>query len=151
MNNHTIEVIARAIIIDETGTKMLFCAPRDTETPYFYLPGGHIEFGETAKVALVRELYEETGVDVSEAEFQFIGTDERIFTQGDSPRHEVNVYFEVREVFSGNEDIPSFEEEILFHWLDIVDIPNLSVFPEGIKNFLSEWAPGKELLFNSTI
>lgn len=151
MNDHTIEIIARAIITDETRTKMLFCVPRDTETPYFYLPGGHIEFGETAKVALVRELYEETGVDVSEAEFQFVGTDERIFTQDNNPHHEINVYFEVRKVFSGNEDIPSLEEEISFRWLTLADISNFPVLPEGIENFLSGWMPGKKLLFNSTI
>ncbi len=145
MNDHIIEVIARAIITDETGTKMLFCALRDTEPPYFYLPGGHIEFGEMAKVALVRELYEETGVDASEAEFNFAGTDERIFTQGNNPHHEINVYFEVRGVFSGNEEIPSMEEEISFRWLALADISNLPVLPEGIKNFLSQWKKGKQI------
>lgn len=145
MNDHAIDVIARAIITDETGTKMLFCAPRDARSPYFYLPGGHIEFGETAKVALVRELYEETGVDVSEAEFLFAGTDERIFTQDHAPHHEVNVYFEVKKVFSGNEEIPSTEEEISFRWLALADIRNFPVLPEGIKNFLFQWETGKKI------
>lgn len=129
-----IEVIARAIITDDTKTKILFCAPKDAS--YFYLPGGHIEFGERAKAALIRELSEETGIDASEAEFRFVGVSENIFTQENIPRHEINIYFEIAGIFSGKEDIPSFEEEIAFRWLALRDIPNLRVLPEEIKRFI---------------
>lgn len=146
-NHSTIEVIARAIITDGTEGEMLFCSPKSGA--YYYLPGGHIEFGETAKTALTRELYEETGVDISEAEFHFAGAGENIFTQDSVPHHEVNLYFEVKGVFSGNEDIPSLEEEISFHWLPLSDIPSLPVLPEAIKHSLSEWDSHKELLFEN--
>lgn len=142
MNNQLIEVIARAIIADDTGTKILFCAPKNQK--YFYLPGGHIKFGETAESALERELYEEIGADAT-AELHFSGTEENIFTQENELRHEINVYFEIRGLFSGSENILSLEKDISFHWLALADISNLPVFPNSLSPFFSEWETGKKI------
>ncbi len=133
----TIEVIARAIILDETRSQMLFCAPKSAK--YFYLPGGHVEFGETATAALIREIYEETGVDVSEAEFRFAGAGENIFTQENESHHELNIYFELPGVFSGNEEVLSVEDEILFRWIPLAGILQAPVLPGEIARALSEW------------
>lgn len=37
-------------------------AMRDDRSPYYYLPGGRVEFGETAERALIREIKEELGI-----------------------------------------------------------------------------------------
>jgi ADP-ribose pyrophosphatase YjhB (NUDIX family) len=145
MSNGIIEITARAIITDDTKTKMLFCAPQkeNSADKYYYLPGGHVEFGESAKAALLRELSEETGIRASTAELNFIGTEENIFMQGNIPHHEINVYFEVKRFFSGREKVESLEKGILFEWLPIADIPNFPILPEKIKSFLSKWETGK--------
>jgi 8-oxo-dGTP diphosphatase len=39
---------------------------------YFTLVGGHIELNETAEQALVREVYEETGLEITHARLVFI-------------------------------------------------------------------------------
>ena len=49
------------------------------------LPGGHVEWGETAKRAAIRELAEETGLRVEDAEF--VGIIEAIGTDRDTPYH----------------------------------------------------------------
>lgn len=38
-------------------------AMRDERSPYFYLPGGRVQVGETAEEAVLREVREELGVD----------------------------------------------------------------------------------------
>lgn len=143
MHEPNIEVIARAIITDETGSKMLFCAAKNQA--YFYLPGGHLEFGEKAKAALIREFYEETGADISSAEFRFAGTSEHVFMQDGVSRHEVNLYFEVANVFSGEEEIASLEEDISFRWISLGDILELPVFPAEIVPSLSRWQRGNSI------
>lgn len=37
-------------------------AMRDDRSPYYYLPGGRVAFGETAENAVIREVQEEVGV-----------------------------------------------------------------------------------------
>src|SRR3989344_5324044 len=73
-----IEVISRAVILD--GTRILLCKGKGN---YYCLPGGHVEFGETAEAALRRELMEELGAEVKSA--QFIGSHEKIFEKEGTP------------------------------------------------------------------
>ena len=47
-----------AIIL--SGEKIL--AMHDERSPFFYLPGGRVEMGETAEHAVIRELWEELGI-----------------------------------------------------------------------------------------
>ena len=56
-----IETIARGVCIQ--NGKVLLCRAKGGSTSY--LPGGHIEFGETGRQALVREIKEEMGVDAT--------------------------------------------------------------------------------------
>ena len=56
-----IEVIARGVCA--VDGKLLLCKAKGGKTTY--LPGGHIEFGETGRQALVREIHEEMNASVA--------------------------------------------------------------------------------------
>lgn len=53
-----IEVCARLVIL--VGESILVC--RATDKDHYFLPGGHVEYGEDISAALSREMVEELGV-----------------------------------------------------------------------------------------
>jgi 8-oxo-dGTP pyrophosphatase MutT (NUDIX family) len=61
---------SRVLLLDQAGRALLFYTRADVAThPTRWLtPGGHVEAGETHARAAVRELFEETGLVVSEAQ-----------------------------------------------------------------------------------
>lgn len=120
MSGRTIELIARGVLKSELG--ILLC--QSVKRGYYYLPGGHVEFGEPAADALAREFLEETGLQVTPT--RLLGTMEASFTDSKA-RHEVNLVFHVEHLSGAiSKSQPSREAEIAFAWLrpeqlDLVD------------------------------
>jgi len=63
-------VRAQVVLVD--GDCVLLARHRRPERDYWVLPGGSIEPGETADGAAVREIREETGLDVEIARLLFV-------------------------------------------------------------------------------
>ena len=84
-----IETIARGVCV--VDGKILLCRAKGGMTTY--LPGGHIEFGETGRQALVREIKEELGVESSTG--AFLGVVENSFLQHGKPHAEINLVYEL--------------------------------------------------------
>ena len=64
-----IEILARGVLV--RGGHILLCHNRKKKN--YFLPGGHIEFGESARGALRREIREETGLVLDRRLLQFVG------------------------------------------------------------------------------
>ena len=90
-----IETIARGVCVRDG--KLLLCRAKGGSSTY--LPGGHIEFGETGRQALVREVKEELGVESSTG--KFLGVVENAFLQHGKPHAEINLVYEL-ELGTGN-------------------------------------------------
>jgi len=58
-----IEFAVKALIFN--GDKFLAVHQRNIRSPRFELPGGRMEFGETAEETVIREVMEETGLIIS--------------------------------------------------------------------------------------
>lgn len=132
-----IEVIARGLL--RSGSKILLC--RNTEHGYDYLPGGHVEFGETAAQACSREFMEETGLDVTPSDCLLVA--EVLFDQGGRRRHEVNLVFHVERTrgeqgpaSEGEDQITSRESGIDFHWIDLASVSDIDLRPAAIRAWL---------------
>ena len=78
--NANIETIARGVCIRDGH--ILLCKP--AKGGRAYLPGGHIEFNETGRQALVREVKEELGLDSTAGDF--LAVTENAFDQGGDRR-----------------------------------------------------------------
>lgn len=123
----SIEVIARGAWIHDG--KVLLC--QNVKAGYFYLPGGHVEFGEPAAVALAREFEEETGCSVSVGECVLIS--EGSFHTGKQLHHELNLMFHVQHPPT---EVQSKEAGIAFAWKDVAGLVELDIRPGGIKAWL---------------
>ena len=117
-----IETIARGVAV--VGGRLLLCRAKGSATSY--LPGGHIEFGETGREALVREIREEMGVEASAG--KFLGVVENTFMQHDRPHAEINLVYELRFA-DPPADPKSAEDWIAFEWRDLADLDSAGLLP----------------------
>lgn len=136
------EFIARALITD--GDKLLVCENKEGE--HYFLPGGHIEFGEPVKGALAREIEEELGVQGEVGEMA--GVLENSYQLGDGSHHEVNLIFSAS--LSTN-DVESLEDHIAFHWVKFDELLNINLLPLGFSEIINQWLKDKKAFFKSTI
>jgi 8-oxo-dGTP diphosphatase len=93
------------------------------------IPGGRVEFGESLQAAVVREVFEETGIEVVCG--QFLGWVERI---GEG-FHYVIMDFAV-DVFSPGRPVAG-DDAAQAKWVHLADITELDVV-DGLVPFLAE-------------
>ena len=140
MHKGSIHVLTRAVIIDQDN--ILLCKTLDLPVSFYFLPGGHIEHGESASSALIRELSEETGARNVEIK-RFLGVLEHSFEPGFSSichNHEYNLIFEVEsEKLKIDIEIPQVEDNIQILWMPVKDIINIDFRPEPLKNLILKW------------
>ena len=125
-----IETIARGVCV--RGGKLLLCRAKGGATTY--LPGGHIEFGETGRQALVREVKEELGVESSTG--AFLGVVENAFLQHGKPHAEINLVYELK-LGAGDGELPplnSQEDWIEFEWCDLNRLDEANLLPPVFRS-----------------
>lgn len=105
---------------------------------YFYLPGGHIEFGEPARDALTREILEETGLECRVGSLML--TSEHSFSDGKKDHHEINLVFHMEHIGPPRspmpDPVPSIETKIGFEWVELASLTDLDLRPIELKAWL---------------
>lgn len=126
-----IEFLARGLLV--VNGRVLLC--RNVDGGYRYLPGGHVEPGESAAAALAREFLEESGVEVRVG--GLILASEHGFVQGGRRRHEINLVFHVEHGEGSFLDYwPSLEPDIAFDWVALADLGSADLRPVSLSDRL---------------
>lgn len=138
--NKNIHTLARAVIIDQ---EHLLLAHHPTwKQRHFYLPGGHIEHGESAQSCVLRELDEEMGTSFQLQ--RFLGCLEYSFTPNLGTRichtHEYNFLFlaTAREI-TADKAPEQKEEHVAFLWVPIKNLASINLLPSPLVQLIPVW------------
>ena len=135
------ELIARAIIID--NEKILLC--KSKKRGHYFLPGGHVEFGEKTEEALKREFIEETGSEVKIG--KFVGAFENIFGQ-EQKYHEVCLVF-TASLLHSDKEIVSKEDHIEYARVGKEEFASSNFLPKFMKEVVLNFWTNNETFWVS--
>ncbi len=103
-----------------------------------YLPGGHIEFGETARAALAREMAEELGAVARVG--RFLGCCEHSFVQRGEVHAEINLVFRMELAGVSPDAAPAARESwISFAWHPLERLNEAGLEPASLRQALPRW------------
>ena len=140
-----IQSIVRGLLVH--GEEIILCRAKGAD--YFFLPGGHIEDGESARTALLRELKEETGASNFESP-SFIGVCENVFSQEEGvSQHEINIVMKVGVPLELK--IHSQEDHIEFVSIPRKDLNDYNILPVTLKAGLIEWFENAKPFFKEIV
>ena len=135
-----------AAIIVENGC-VLFVG--NSKENYLYSVGGGVHMGETAEQAVLREVFEETGVHYEIDHLAVIH--ENFFNDNSGTLeglncHEISFYFLMKprgtQELHGNSYVCGVKEEL--YWIPIEDLDKYTAFPSFMKEYLSREHSGIE-------
>lgn len=136
-----INPIARAVIIKD-GYILLSSATKSNERfagDLHFLPGGHVEHGESARNAIIREMDEEIENGVMTIT-NFLGLLECVWDNKGKLYHEVNFVFEGNLLNSSIDNPPVAKEpHIQFDWYKLEDLEKLNLLPKSFVKLIPNW------------
>lgn len=147
MKQKTIEILVRAIV--QNKGKILICQKIRKDyrgKDYYFFPGGHVEFGESTKEALARELKEELSLKMKKC--SFIGGSEHLFAEDGIKHHEINLAFDVKV---DKLKFESRERHIQFFLINKNQIAEENVLPAVLKRAILKWLKDKKMFWVSEI
>lgn len=138
--------LARGILVNENSV-LIAQASGYTNT---FLPGGHIEFGESAKDALAREIEEELGIRCKVG--KFLGLVEHKWERRSILQCEINQIFEVQCDEILDDQLKSNEPNLDFYWCHVDDLDTMNLQPYPLRRLIKNYLKGeREVSWESTL
>lgn len=138
------EATVGAVILNSED-KVLICKSNKWNQQYV-IPGGHIEAGEKMEETLVREVKEETGLEVYD--IQLLGITESIYSKSfQNQKHFIFIDFICR---SDSDQVVLNEEAESYQWIELSQIEDYEL-EEFTANLLQELRKGDSSKYKQEI
>ena len=103
---------------------------------FFVIPGGRVKLLEDTKSALIRELKEELGIDISKIDSQLISVIENFFVLRDVQFHELYfIYkYDLTEDFGIKDGMVNLDSSSSkYYWKSLDELDNIEILPIKLK------------------
>lgn len=142
-----IRAVSIALIRRPTDGRWLAVRGDDSlkRQPFYRPPGGGIEFGETSREAVIREMMEEFDAEIETQ--RLVATTENLFTFMGHRGHEVVFLWECRfvdESFYAQDEMRIVDDGDavgIVHWIDPDELADrgIALHPDGLPEVLADW------------
>ena len=128
-----------AFITNQEGELLVAVRAKEPAKGTFDLPGGFVDLGETAEDALIREIFEETGLKVSNPVYLF--SIPNIYPYSGLEIHTVDMFFEVK--VDKTVPIRAADDVLELIWMKRKDINPEHFGLLSIKQSMVKWLDAK--------
>ena len=108
------------IIIQNVKNEILIGKRKGSHAPYFSIPGGHLELGETFEAAATREMLEETGIQINAPQVISVANNLRTFREEQQHYISVNLF---TNDFIGKAEVKEPDKCEFWAWYPLSEIP----------------------------
>ena len=136
-NKTVFNYCARAIIKQDKKI-LLICV---NDAPYYHLPGGHIEVGESSEAAVIREIQEEVGIEVALQKLVLIN--EQFYNKNGIDNHSLVLYYLAKSknnISTQNsvrlEEGPNKTIKNELRWVTYEELKDIDLRPLLVKNLI---------------
>ncbi len=110
------------MILKDSRGRILVGRRKTEYAPYYSIPGGHLEEGESFEQCGIREVLEETGIAVLPGNISVVGITNDLETFRESGKHYISVIL-LSERFEGEPELKEPEKCSGWIWADPEDLP----------------------------
>ncbi len=131
-----LHILVRAVI--RRDDKLLLAQAKGSHNTF--LPGGHLEPGESLPVGLARELWEELGLQIEVG--AYLGLVEHSWEDENTTHYELNHLFEVSlPALAADKNPLSREAHLSFFWAELDRLSEHGLEPYPLRHLLHESPP----------
>ena len=130
----TIKFNYRVALLAVHNNKILF--QKDDRDDYYSLIGGRVHLLEDSNQAIIREVKEETGIELNINDIKLVKVVENFFKYDNINFHELLFVYKVDsvELYKKDNFKTLDKDNVINKWYNIQNISNMDIRPEFIKN-----------------